>query len=95
MPTVLSRQLQSRTRAGHWQETALWGAKDPVLGGLSASLTLPDYGRVARNPSRIDVKRGDPSYKPTWSAQGRRSPADPCHTIRAYEAVHGGPSWLR
>src|SRR5260370_39598140 len=29
------------------------------LGELSATLTLPDYGRVARNPVRIDAKRGD------------------------------------
>jgi len=28
-------------------------------GGLSATLTLPDYGRVARNPSRTDPQRKD------------------------------------
>jgi hypothetical protein len=26
---------------------------------IVASLTLPDYGRVARHPSRMDVKRGE------------------------------------
>ena len=26
-----------------------------IVGGLSATLTLPDYGRVARNPPRIVV----------------------------------------
>jgi hypothetical protein len=36
-----------------------WETAGPILGGSSANLTLPDYGRVARNPSRIDAKRGD------------------------------------
>jgi hypothetical protein len=30
----------------------LWATKDEILGGLSANLPLPDYGRVARNPFR-------------------------------------------
>jgi hypothetical protein len=30
-----------------------------ILGVLSATLPLPDYGRVARNSTRIDATRGD------------------------------------
>src|SRR6202158_979926 len=33
-----------------------WEAKDEVLGGWSATLTLPDYGRFARFPPAIEGK---------------------------------------
>lgn len=33
----------------------------------SVTLPLPDYGRVARNPSRVGAKREITSYKPTLS----------------------------
>jgi hypothetical protein len=35
------------------------GTSAPIAPELSATLTLPDYGRVARNPSRIDARYGD------------------------------------
>jgi hypothetical protein len=34
-------------------QTGLWEVKDGVLGGLSATLPLRDYGRVARQPTTI------------------------------------------
>src|SRR6266853_980257 len=46
-----------------------------IVRGLSATLTLPDYGRVARNPSTIDAKRGDHSLQadlPGLNAPGVR-----------------------
>src|SRR6266481_6140739 len=37
-----------RCKSPRWPETRLWEAKYEALGVLSATLTLLDYGRVAR-----------------------------------------------
>ena len=54
----------------------------PVLRGLGASdgaqlldsnganRVCRDYFRLARNPTRIDARRGDPSYKLAYQALG-------------------------
>ena len=36
-----------------WSTTGFLEMKDRVLGGWSATLTLPDYGRVARDSGPI------------------------------------------
>jgi hypothetical protein len=43
-----------------WPETGFWEVvrnESPILGRLSANLTLPDYVRVARHPPTIGGKQ--------------------------------------
>jgi len=42
--------------------------QEEIAGEWSATLTLSRYVRVARNPPRIDARRGDPSYKLAYQA---------------------------
>jgi hypothetical protein len=55
-----------------------------VLDDWSATLTLPDYGRVARHPSTIDGKRGYHFLQPDKSGL-----VDPTHDDSLRRILYG------